>query len=99
MSSLSKNKTVVYALVIFILLILGYNYFIKSGQEAALESVTAEDIGNDVVQLHESLQAVTLDPKVFSRPEYKSLIDWAPRLAAQSSDAYKRPNPFAPIGQ
>ncbi len=96
MKSLEKNKSAVYAIIVFAAAIIAYNYLWKSSQEAATQGISAENIGNDVVLLNTSLQAVTLDQSVFSTPEYRSLTDWAPFLTAQPSG---RNNPFAPIGQ
>lgn len=96
MKSLEKNKTAVYALLIFAVAIIGYNYLLKSSQESATAGISAENIGNDVVQLNQQLQTVTLDQSVFSSAAYKSLTDWAPQLPTPNSG---RNNPFAPIGQ
>lgn len=96
MKSLEKNRSAVVAIIIFIVAIMAYNYLLKSGQESATAGISAENIGNDVVDLNKSLQAVTLDQTIFSSPEYRSLTDWAPILSAEPTG---RTDPFAPIGQ
>jgi len=95
-SSIAKNKGIVISTIVFCIAIVAYNYLLKSSQEAATSGISAENIGNDVLQLNQSLQAVTLDQSVFSSSEYKSLTNWAPALSVQPSG---RNNPFAPIGQ
>lgn len=96
MKSLEKNKPVVYAILVFAAVIIGYNYLVKSSQEASLSGINAQNIGNDVVELNKSLQAVVLDQSIFTSAEYKTLTDWSPVLTPQPQG---RPNPFAPIGQ
>jgi hypothetical protein len=96
MKSLNNNKPVVYALLVFIIAIVAYNYLLKSSQEAATAGITAEGIGNDVVTLDQSLSSVTLDQSVFSSAAYRSLTDWSPALSPGISG---RNDPFAPIGQ
>lgn len=96
MKSLENNKTVAYAIILFAVAIVAYNYLLKSSQEAALNGISAQNIGNDVVELNKSLQKVTLDQTIFNSPEYISLTDWSPTLASQPQG---RNNPFAPLGQ
>jgi hypothetical protein len=96
MKSLENNKNVVYAIVLFAVAIIAYNYLLKSSQEASLTGISAQNIGNDVVELNRSLQAVTLDQTLFSSAEFKSLTDWSPNLSPQPQG---RTNPFAPLGQ
>jgi hypothetical protein len=96
MKSLENNKNVVYAIVLFAIAIIAYNFLLKSSQEASLNGISAQNIGNDVVELNRSLQAVTLDQSLFSSPEYKTLTDWSPNIPSQPQG---RSNPFAPLGQ
>ncbi len=97
MNVLEKNKSIIIAVVVFMVAILAYNYLWKSTQEIATEGITAQNIGNDVVDLNQKLHAVTLEQSVFNTPEYRSLTDWNPNFNINSP--HGRSDPFAPIGQ
>src|SRR4051812_18128390 len=97
MSLLEKNKSIIIAVLVFMVAILAYNYLWKGSQAIATQGITAQNIGNDVLDLNDKLQAVTLDQAVFSTPEYRSLTDWNPNFAQNSP--HGRTDPFAPIGQ
>jgi flagellar basal body-associated protein FliL len=96
MKALQNNKTVVIAIVVFILAIVGYNMFLSPSQTAIDQSAATQGVGNDVVALYKSLQSVTLDQTIFSTVTYKGLVDFSVPIPVQPSG---RVNPFDLIGQ
>jgi Tfp pilus assembly protein PilO len=96
MNSLQKHKQMIIAVVVFLVVIVAYNYLWKGSQDSLDQGTSAQNIGNDVVSLNQKLQAVTLDQTLFSSAEYTSLSDWSPVL---SQGPIGRIDPFAPIGQ
>jgi hypothetical protein len=95
--ALEKNKSIVISVVIFVVAILAYNYLWKGSQEIATQGITVQNIGNDVVDLNNKLQAVTLDQGIFTTVEYRSLTDWNSSFTNNSPRG--RIDPFAQIGQ
>ncbi len=96
MKSLEKNKTLIIALVIFILAIIAYNVFLKPTQNTIDAGLATQGIGNDVVALNQSLQSATLDQSLFSSSSYRGLMDFSTVIPQQPTG---RPNPFDIIGQ
>lgn len=96
MKSLQKNKTLLIAIVVFLIAIFVYQYFFKPSQDAINQSVVTEGVGNDVVTLYNSLQSATLDQSLFSSQTYRGLVDFSVVVAPQPTG---RTNPFDIIGK
>ena len=91
MKFLQKNKSIISAIVIFILAILIYQYFLKPKQTAIDESLSAQGAGSDVVDLYKSIEEVTLDQTLFNSSVYKGLTDFSTNILPQPIG---RTNPF-----
>ncbi len=100
MKALQKNKSIVIAIILFLVAIYVYKtFFVVDPLLQDDSGITAEalgvDVGSDLVALNASLQAVTLDTSLFGTPAYKTLIDFSSELGEQPTG---RRNPFAIIG-
>lgn len=71
-----------------------YKTFVSAEQPLDL-SIDAPAVGEDVVQLNSTLQAVTLDSSLFTSAAYRGLIDFSVEVPVQPMG---RKNPFNPIG-
>ena len=96
MKSLQKNKTLLLAVVIFIIAIFVYQYFFKPTQATINQGLATEGVGNDVVALYKSLQSATLDQSLLSSASYKRLVDFSVAVPQQPTG---RTNPFEVIGK
>ena len=96
MKALKNNKSLVVAVVVFVVAILIYNFFLAPTQSAINQGVATEGIGNDVVALYQSLQSATLDQSLFSSASYRSLVDFSVTIPSQPVG---RTNPFDILGQ
>lgn len=96
MKTLVNNKGMLAATFIFILVIFFYNIFFKSETIPESAELSASSTGDDLVKIFEELQAVTLDPTLFSSPGYLLLTDFSTAIPPQTTG---RPNPFGVIGQ
>jgi len=95
MKTLQNNKSLILAVVVFIIAIIVYNMFLKPTQTTINEGVATEGIGNDVVALYQSLQSATLDQSLFSSQSYRGLTDFSVAIPPQPIG---RTNPFDIIG-
>lgn len=96
MKTFIKNKGILTAVAIFILVMFLYNFFLKSDTILTSSTSQASNIGDDLLKIHKELQTVTLNREVFSFPEYLSLIDFSVTVPQQ---AIGRSNPFDIIGR
>jgi len=96
MKSLEKNKGTLIAIVIFVLVIVVYNMFIKPGQISLPSEVEAVSVGEDLLKMAEQISAVNLDRSIFSDPNYLYLTDFSAQVP---EDPIGRPNPFNVIGR
>jgi hypothetical protein len=96
MNTLAKNKGLLAAVALFILGIFIYNLFFKPVDIPLESELSASSIGDDLLAMHSSLQAVNLDPSIFSSPGFLGLVDFSVEIFPQATG---RPNPFAIIGQ
>src|SRR5687767_14893182 len=78
MKALEKNKGIVIAVVVFVMVIVAYNMFFKADPLLEVPVVSpAVEQGSDIVELYDSLQAVTFEEHVFSSSVYRSLVDFS----------------------
>ncbi|MFZ2484498.1 MAG: hypothetical protein WAX80_02305 [Minisyncoccia bacterium] len=96
MKTLIKNKIAISAVAIFILAMFLYNLFLKPSAVPPTSELSATSIGDDLLEIHKELQAVTLDRKVFSSTGYLSLVDFSTAIPQQTVG---RSNPFNVIGR
>ncbi len=100
MKALQKNKSIVIAIILFLIAMYVYKSFfavdpLLVDDSGIVGSAVGVDVGSDLVSLNNSLQAVTLDTSLFSTPAYGTLVDFSSVLDEQPTG---RHNPFALIG-
>lgn len=95
MKTLQKNKGMLLAIALFIAVIFFYNSFFK-GETMPAEEASASAVGTDLVNLFNTLQAVSLTTDLFSSPAYRGLTDFSAEIPDQPVG---RTNPFDPIGR
>ncbi len=96
MKSLEHNKTTVLALILFVGVIMVYNFFLKPSADSIQKSIVTAGVGNDVVSLYKSLETATLDQGLFTSTSYRALVDFSVPIPSQPTG---RTNPFDIIGQ
>jgi len=96
MKIITKNKGILTVAVIFALLIYSYNLFFGSEMSFMIDGLSASSVGDDLLQIHQDLQAVTLDRDIFSSNGYLLLTDFSTEITPQTIG---RPNPFNIIGR
>jgi len=95
MKALKNNAGAIIIVVIILALFFAYKTFFISDVETAVSSPLNQNVGQEVVTLYTTLQAVTLDQKLFSSPAFKNLEDFSITLEPQPIG---RRNPFDLIG-
>lgn len=96
----SNTKKIVIALVLIAVVGFAlYIFFFRKVEVAVVldefgNPVQAQVVGQDLIDLLEELQAVSLDDSLFSTAAYRGLIDSSVVLSPQPQG---RSNPFAPI--
>ncbi len=94
-----QTNKIITVIVILVVLGGGYFFFFKSSPTptASLVSTTESNkfVGQDILDLVNTLKTVSIDPAIFSGPLFQHLHDFtvAPEVQSQG-----RTNPFAPIG-
>lgn len=96
MKTLRKNKGIIAAVAIFIVVMFLYNLFFKSETIPVPDELSASSIGDNLVKIQKELQAVTLDKTLFSSSGYLELTDFSNSIPEQPIG---RPNPFDIIGR
>lgn len=96
LKSLTKNKSVILAILVVILAFFVYNSFFKSDITTFTVDESVKNIGAEIVQTYSKLQSVALDQKLFSSPAYLNLTDFG---VSVSSQPVGRTNPFDLIGR
>ncbi|MEK7187120.1 MAG: hypothetical protein AAB690_02385 [Patescibacteria group bacterium] len=96
LKSLAKNKSVLLAILLIILVFFVYNSFFKTDLANFTLDQSVKNIGADIVKTYSNLQSVTLDQKLFSSPGYINLADFSVSI---SSQPVGRTNPFDLIGR
>jgi hypothetical protein len=96
---LSKSKKIIVGIVILALCFLAYKVFISpSGEDLASANSASSGalVGQDILNLLESLKTVTINPEIFTGQAFQNLEDFT--IVIQP-EPIGRANPFAPIGQ
>jgi hypothetical protein len=99
MMSFFKNTKLMGAVVIVLaLLVVGYYYW--SGSSSSSDAVTTADAtgtpaSQDLLTLLGNLHSITLNPAIFSDPNFEALSDFGVTIPPESAG---RGDPFAPIG-
>ncbi|KND48295.1 MAG: hypothetical protein AB197_00800 [Parcubacteria bacterium C7867-002] len=95
-----NNKSTIIIIVVLILAALGY-FFMKGGSSvddsALLQgdvSVMSDNSGAQVLALLNQINAIEIDPSIFSSPVYQTLRDFSVPIPPQNVG---RPNPFEPV--
>lgn len=96
METFKNNKGTLTIIIIFIAAMFLYNFFFKSKTIAIPSELPASSIGDDLINMREKLQAVTLNQNIFSAAGFLSLIDFSTNIPQQPIG---RPNPFNIIGR
>ena len=93
-----KNQKTILVLVLLGAGIYFYLTFFKpeGGTTPIPQDANAEQVGNEVLALYNSLQSVSLDQGLFNYSLYKNLIDFSVPVPYQTPG---RRNPFNVIGQ
>jgi hypothetical protein len=96
MSNLLKNLLI--ALVLAVVLFLGYNLFLAEDDETSLSSATGESQAARETQAFlvrlQSLRAVDINTNVFTDSTFRSLTDFRQEIVDEPTG---RANPFAPV--
>lgn len=96
---LSKSKKIIVGLVVLVLCFVGYKVFLSPADVAVpseYSDASGNLVGQDVLDLLQSLQNVSIDPALFSGYAFQNLEDFSITVQAEPLG---RTNPFAPIGQ
>ena len=96
MKTLIQNKNTLAIIAFFILAMFIYNFFFKSDVISPTTETEASIIGDDLIKIHNDLQAVTLSREVFTSAAYLYLTDFSTAIPQQ---AVGRSNPFNNIGR
>ena len=96
MDILTKNKGMLFVVVVFIVVMFLYNVFFKVETIPVSSELSASSIGDDLLKIHGELQRVTLDRAIFSSTGYLLLNDFSTVISPQTTG---RPNPFDIIGR
>ncbi len=95
MKALKNNIGALITIIVLIVLFFVYQSFFKLNINLAVSGSVDQNVGQDVVALYTTLQAVDLDQNLFTTPAYKNLIDFSTALQDQPKG---RRNPFDLIG-
>ena len=89
------SKLILALLAIFIVGMFIYNSLLSSGDVMPLD-LTSSTIGNDLLELRNELQQVTLERELFSDNKFLELADFSTVIPTQPTG---RTNPFNAIGR
>lgn len=95
MKALKNNINAIITIVVLIALFFVYQSFFKPDTSVIVSDSVNQNVGQDVVSLYTTLQAVDLDQSLFSTNAYKNLVDFSTVLQEQPKG---RRNPFDLIG-
>lgn len=95
MKALKNNLNALITIAVLIVLFFVYQSFFKPNIGVSVSGSVNQNVGQDVVSLYTTLQAVDLDQKVFTTLAYRNLVDFSTTLQDQPKG---RHNPFDLIG-
>jgi len=96
---LQKYKKIFIALLVAVLVFIGFQFFAGNSSPDGLTSQPVAGIvpeeGGDLISLLLELKSIKLDTSILQNPVFLTLQDFSIEL---SPEPVGRPNPFAPIG-
>jgi len=95
MKALKNNLGALITIFVLIGLFFVYQNFFKSYTDVSTSVSINQNVGQDLVELYNSIRTVTLDQSLFSSAAYRALLDFSTDLQLQSTG---RRNPFDVIG-
>ncbi|MHB0977852.1 MAG: hypothetical protein ACYC1K_00355 [Minisyncoccota bacterium] len=95
MKALKNNMGALITIAVLLVLFFVYQSFFKPNINSVASGSVDQNVGQDVVALYTTLQAVDLDQNLFTTPAYKNLVDFSTVLQDQPKG---RRNPFDLIG-
>lgn len=96
MKTLIKNKSLLAAIIIFVVGMFVYNSYFKLEVIPESDESSATVVGDDLLKIHKELKLVALDRTVFSSLGYLLLTDFSIKVESQPTG---RSNPFDIIGR
>ncbi len=95
-----KIKSIVFIVIIFIILLIGYLYFFKPTSEDSaplISSSTSDEsgVGMKIISLLSEMKKIVIDQKIFSGASFLSLRDFGVEIRPE---LVGRTDPFAPLG-
>ena len=96
MKTSSSIKTLLPLIGIFVVVMFLYNLFASGDSVSSPQELANINIGNDLLELRNELQEVSLERDVFSDPRFLNLNDFSTAIPSQPTG---RPNPFNLIGR
>lgn len=96
MKTIIKNKSILVAVAILVLMVFFYKFFFQSERISVPNELSASSIGDDLLKIYAQLQKVTLDQSTFSSAEYLDLTDFTTSILPETTG---RANPFDLIGR
>ena len=95
MNFLQKYKTIIILLVVAVIGYFVYTQFLSATPATVSSADSSGVVGQDILDLVASFEAVSIDPTLFSNSQFQNLKDFTVVLQPESQG---RVNPFAPLG-
>ncbi len=89
-----QNKKIIIFFVLCCIGVLGYFTFFKTSPQAEQGSQSDKLVGQDILDLVQSLQKVSIEPTLFSGAFFKNLRDFTTAIVPEEQG---RNNPFASL--
>lgn len=96
MQTLSNSKAIISIIALFIAGMFIYNSFFASDRASMPVDPTASNVGNDLLEIRNQLQRVTLGREILSDEKFLELADFSADIPQLPTG---RPNPFNVIGR
>lgn len=95
-----NKKNIIFCLGLGLLGFFAYQHWTKAEVATQListnETVTADSVGDETLQILSELRTLTLDEDIFTDKAFQSLEDFSMEIKEQPVG---RNNPFAPLGE
>ncbi len=98
METLLKNRTVIGAIILFVIAWFMYSSFGGPSQPSTVNTtgISSQGVGADLLKISNDLSEATLNSELFSKPAYQLLSDFSTEIPEQPVG---RNNPFDVIGR